>query len=77
MLRTSLFGLVSGLGGEEEELGRRTDELPWGQVHLQLFVYLPKKTVSTVSTILQTTGVSHVALAKTTSLNFPLNSIGT
>lgn len=43
MLGTSLFGLVSGLGGEEEELGRRTDELPWGQVHLQLFVYLPKK----------------------------------
>lgn len=41
MLGTSLFGL----GGEEEELCRRTDELPWGQVHLQLFVYLPKKTV--------------------------------
>lgn len=41
MLGTSLFGLVSGLGGEEE--CRRTDELPWGQVHLQLFVYLPKK----------------------------------
>lgn len=72
MLGTSLSGLGEG-GGGEEELCRRTDELPLGQVHLQLFVYLPKKTVSTGKGTIW----AHVALAKTTSLNFSLNSIGT